>query len=48
MYEDFIKGKYNCLDIFSDTDDEINFSHQVKSISGGFKQFLKQKRAVDI
>jgi hypothetical protein len=47
MYEDFIKGKYNGLDILTDTDDEINFAHQVKNISGGFKQFLKQKRASD-
>jgi hypothetical protein len=47
MYEDFIKGKYSGLDILTDTEDEIIFAHQVKTISGGFKQFLKQKRAVD-
>jgi hypothetical protein len=45
MYEDYMKGKYNSLEMASDSDDEGVFVQHVKSVSGGFKQFLKQKRA---
>jgi hypothetical protein len=47
MYEKYIKGKYNNLEMVSDSEDDSVFVQHVKSVSGGFKQFLKQKRAYE-
>jgi hypothetical protein len=46
LYEEFLKGKYDGLVIFTDSEEDVGaFQTQVRSFQSSYKQFLKHKRS---